>query len=70
MKLASRVCIGLFALAVLLGLAQLWLHFLSADLFIKLLITIAGIGALVFLPAFILKENKEAEKRAKGGGLD
>ena len=70
MRLASIVCIGLFALAVVLGLAQLWFHLLSPDLFIKSLITIVAIGALIFVPAFILKENKEAEKRAKGGGLD
>ena len=70
MRLASAICIGLFTVGVILSLAELWLHLLSPGLFVKLLITLAGLGALVFVPAFVLKENKEAKALRKGGGLD
>jgi hypothetical protein len=69
-KWATPVCIGLFVAAVVLSLAQLWFHILDMEVFGKLLLTLIALGGLVFLPAFILRENRESEKRNKGGGLD
>jgi hypothetical protein len=62
MKSATLICFALFFLGVALFLAQMWLSLFSPELFGKIIVTIMGLFAIVFIWAFLKKESRDSAK--------
>lgn len=71
MKFSSTLCFLLFLLGIVLGLAQLWAHAFSDEVFFKLIVTDGAFFVVCFVWAFLVKENRESEKiHGSKNGLD
>lgn len=69
MKLGLTICTGLFVLAVLLGLAQLWLAPWSPEVFIKLEMSVGALLLVAGVVLFVVKEYRD-DKATRRGDLD
>ena len=70
MKLASYVAIIVVALWSLMTLAQLWLESFSLDLYLKLTLTLALVGAGIVMIALIFREYSSEKKLKKDKFID
>jgi hypothetical protein len=70
MKLDTMICLGLFVLAMSLGIAQLWFAPLRPDTFIKVELTLGIILATVLVVSFVRREYKEDRRIRRGADLD
>lgn len=66
MKPATFACFGLFALGVLLFLAQVWFAPFSAEAFFKVMLTVGALFVLSVVYVFLVRENKASEKIDNG----
>ncbi len=62
MNLLRNSCIGLFLVSAMVALLQLWFSLWSADIFIKILITLAIFFVVALVLLFIKKESLETRK--------
>jgi uncharacterized membrane protein YgdD (TMEM256/DUF423 family) len=69
MKLALSTCAGLFVLAVLLGLAQLWFLPFSPEVFFKLEASLGGLLLIVGVVWFAVREVRD-DRATREGRLD
>ena len=69
MKLGLWVCMGLFVLGVLLGLAQLWFAPWSPAVFIKLEMSVGGLLLIAGVVLFVVREYRD-DKATRRGDLD
>lgn len=70
MKTGAMICLGLFVVAALLVLLQLWLTLFSAELFTKLLITLGILFVVTLGVALVRREFAEEKKMKDGGYID
>jgi hypothetical protein len=70
MKKSTAIAAVLFVCAVLLGLTQLWFSPWSAQLFIKLEMTLGALLVVVLVLAFLLNESKASKSLRSGENLD
>jgi len=70
MKIAVVLETILFALAIIIGLIQLWFTPWSFALFVKLEITIGAVFVIVLVAWFVAKELKEDKENRSGDRLD
>ena len=68
MKKGSITCLGIFVLAALLGLLQLWFALLSAELFSKVIITL-GVAFVIALVVTLVKKEYIDDKNLKDSGF-
>ena len=68
MKKGSIICLGIFVLAALLGLLQLWFALLSAELFSKVIITL-GVAFVIALVVTLVKKEYIDDKNLKDSGF-
>lgn len=69
MKLGSIINIGLFIVAALLFLIQLWFSVWSPDVFIKILITMVVLLGVSLVLTFLMKEADETKRIKEGRDL-
>ncbi len=69
MKLGITVCAGLFVLAIVLGLAQLWFAPFSADVFAKVEMSVGALLLIACVVWFAVKEYRDDEE-TRSGKLD
>ncbi|MDR3425121.1 MAG: hypothetical protein P4M13_08665 [Alphaproteobacteria bacterium] len=70
MKKSTLVCLGFFILGVALFLIQLWFEAWDSITFSKIMITDGVLFIASCVIVFLIKENQEAKKIHKDGGLD
>ncbi len=70
MKYGSIVCTVLFALAVIFSLAQLWFGIFSAELFVKLMLTLGGFFILALGITLVFKDYLSEKEMKKKGFID
>ena len=68
MKTGSIICLGIFVLAALLGLLQLWFAPLSAEFFSKVIITL-GVAFVIALVVTLVKKEYIDDKNLKDSGF-
>ena len=66
MKPLTLVCFFLFLAGVFLFLSQMWFHVWSSELFVKLIVTDGAAFLVVFVIAFLVREQKATERINKG----
>ena len=73
-EIEMKTCIGLgtllFVVGVILGLLQLWFAPLSAEIFLKIEMTIAAIFLVVLVVSFVVKKYAENKATKSGDRLD
>lgn len=62
MKALTLTCFGLFFAGVGAFILQMWFEPWSASVFMKIILTDIGLFAIIFVLAFLIKENKESKK--------
>ena len=67
MKRTSLICFGLFVLAVVLWLIQLWFKVWPLETFFKLMATNVALLVIAVLWVFLVRENKASDKINKNG---
>ncbi|HGO8958357.1 TPA: hypothetical protein ACLBE0_000490 [Neisseria meningitidis] len=67
-KLGVYACLGLFVGWVLLLILQLWFSFIEAELFIKIILTMAGLFVII-LAALLVCSQYFSEKKMKDDGF-
>ncbi len=70
MRLTAVLALGLFHLGVLIGLAQLWFRPWDYETFLKILITVGAILAVVLTWGFLIRERRDYEKIRDGKWLE
>ena len=70
MKYGSVVCTCLFILGVVISLIQLWFSPMSAELFWKLIITIAAFFIVALAITLVFKEYLSEKEMKKKGFID
>jgi hypothetical protein len=70
MNLGLAAGTALFVIAILLGIAQLWLAPWLPETFAKIELTIGGLLGIVIVVWFVLKEQKEDRANRSGNRLD
>lgn len=68
MKIGSTICLSIFVLGALLSLAQLWFAPLSAEVFVKVLITL-GVIFVVVLGITLVRREYISDKNMKDSGF-
>ena len=69
MNTTTKISFALFLVGVGLFLAQIWFSILSAELFLKLLITDGLLFGVSLIYAFLIREKTDSDKINKGSGL-
>lgn len=70
MKTGPMICLGLFVLAALLALLQLWFVPFSAESFTKLMITLGILFVIVLGITLVRREYVEEKKMKEDGYID
>jgi len=70
MKTGSIICLIIFITAAIMALMQLWFTPLSAELFIKLLITMGVLFVVVLGVTLVKKEYIDNKKMKDSGYID
>ena len=70
MGFGISIASGLFILAILLGLAQLWFMPWHFEVFLKLEMTLAALFLIVCVVWFVAKESREDKRNRSGDRLD
>lgn len=70
MKGGSIVCTVLFVGAILLSLAQMWFSLFEADIFWKLLITLAAFFVIALGVTLVFREYVNEKEMKKKGYID
>ncbi len=70
MKIGIALGMGLFVLAVMLGIVQLWFEPLAIEFFVKAEMTIAAFLVVLCVVVFVAKELRENKVNSSGDHLD
>lgn len=70
MKVGSIVCTLIFVAGMLLSLLQLWFEPFSAELFIKLLITLSVLFVVALAITLVVREYISEREMKKQGYID
>ena len=70
MKYGSIICTTLFVIGVVLSLVQLWFSPFEAEIFTKILITLAAIFVIALGVSLVFKEYISDKEMKKKGYID
>jgi hypothetical protein len=69
MRRSAKISLGLFLVGALIGLAQLWLSLWSAEIFMKIVVTLGVLLVVSLVFSFVAKENEESKRLKDGNGF-